>query len=474
VSGANLLQQHRPPKARTIPLYRHLFRLARDPDGALNDLGRQAAGEVVRLDLGLSRPYLVSHPEHVQRVLRDNAGNYLREGMLWKPVRRLVGNGISSEGPTWRRRRTMVQPLFSARHIASLVDRMARTVTEAVDALDPYARDGRPVDVAAEMTRIVQRALVRAFFGGRISAADAGRLGPAIDAAFTSLAPRMLLPFVPHSVPLPGDRAFLRAVRTVDEVMYPLVREGRRRAGDSDGDADDLVTLLCRARDPDGNGLDDQQVRDDVVGIFVAGIETSAAALTWLWAALDAHPEVAAGVRDEVERVVGSQPLAATHVAQLTYTGMVLREVLRLYPVAWIIPRTAKEPDEIGGVPVDAGATVLVSPYLTHRMEGVWERPHVFDPQRFAPGGDEQRHRYSYLPFGGGAHHCIGSHFFTVEATLIVAAMFSRYRTALRGPPPSIQPAATLRPRRRVEMVLTPIEGRGPSGFSPPSHRESS
>jgi cytochrome P450 len=448
-------QHDRPRRARTVRLYRDLRRFARDPAGGLAELGRRAAGEVVRLDLGLSRPYLVTHPDHVQHVLRDHAGNYPREGMLWKPVRRLVGNGISSEGPTWRRRRTMVQPLFSARHISSLADRMAGTVVEAVDALDPYARSGRPIDVAAEMTRIVQRALVRAFFGGRISPADADRLGPAIDAAFTSLGPRMLLPFVPHSVPLPGDRAFQRAVRTVDEVMYPLVRESRRPGTD----ADDLVTLLCRARDARG-GLDDEQVRDDVVGIFVAGTETSAMALTWLWVAFEAHPEVAAGVRDEVGRVVGSRPPVAADVAALSYTRMVLQELLRLYPVAWIIPRTATESDEIGGVPVGAGSTVLVSPYLTHRMEGFWQRPDAFDPQRFAAGGgDEPRHRYSYLPFGAGAHHCIGSHFFTVEATLIVAALLSRYRTAMCGPPPTIGPAATLRPRRRVTMLLKPIDG---------------
>jgi cytochrome P450 len=453
--SVELIQREgRPRKARRIPVYRNLLRFARDPGSALEEIGQQCQGEVVRLDLGLTRPYLVTHPEHVQHVLRDNAANYLREGMLWKPVRRLVGNGISSEGPTWKRRRKMVQPLFSAKHIASLVERMAHSVNEGVDALDPYARSGQPIDVAAEMTRIVQRALVHAFFGGRISPADADRLGPAIDTAFTSLGPRMLLPFVPHSVPLPGDRAFLRAVRTVDEVMYPLVRESRR-----DTTADDLVTLLCQARDEDGNGLEDQDVRDDVVGIFVAGTETSAMALSWLWTALEAHPEVAAGVRDEVERVVGSQPVQGSHVAQLRYTRMVLQELLRLYPVAWMIPRTAKERDTIGGVSVDAGATVLVSPYITHRLEGTWQDPLVFDPQRFAPGRDELRHRYAYFPFGAGAHHCIGSHFFTVEATLIVATMLSRYRTTLSGPAASIQPAATLRPRGRVDMLLAPIDG---------------
>jgi cytochrome P450 len=174
---------------------------------------------------------------------------------------------------------------------------------------------------------------------------------------------------------------------------------------------------------------------------------------------------VAAGVLDEVRRVVGSGPPTAEHLTRLPYTGAVLRESLRLYPAAWIIPRTAQGRDSIGGVPVEAGATVLVSPYLTHRAEEVWPRPDVFDPQRFAAGHDGGRHRYAYLPFGAGAHHCIGSHLFTVEATLVVAAVLSRYRVTLIGPPPAMQLAATLRPRRRVGLLLSPIDRYHHSGI---------
>jgi cytochrome P450 len=389
-------------------------------------------------------------------VLRDRATNYLREGMLWKPVRRLIGNGVSGEGPSWKPRREMMRPLFSARHVGSLVERMALAIGEAVDALDRHARTGHPIDVGVEMTRIVHRALIRAFFGGRISATDADRLGPAIATAFTSLGPRMVLPFVPQSVPLPGDRAFLRAVRMVDQVMFPLVRESRQRAALDD---DDLVTLLCRARDGNGKGLDDREIRDDIVSIFVAATETTAMALTWLWVVLDTNPEVADRMRDEIDRVVGSAVPGPAHLGELRYTKTVLQELLRLYPVAWFFPRTAKDPDVIDGVRVDAGATVILSPYLTQRMEGVWERPLVFDPERFAPGREERHHRFAYFPFAAGPHQCLGSHFFIVEAQLIIAAMLSRYRAGLRGRARVLgQAAVTLRPRRRVEMVLRPAK----------------
>ncbi|HEX8627366.1 MAG TPA: cytochrome P450 [Catenuloplanes sp.] len=439
--------------AARVPVYRNAPRLVRDPLPVLEAIGRERAGEIVRLDLGLFRPYLITDPGHVQQVLRDRADNYVREGMLWNPVRRLIGDGISGEGPVWRRRRDILQPLFAGKHIDSLAGQLATAVAEAVDALDGPARAGRPIDVDTEMTRIVHGALIRAFFGGGISVADGDRLGAAIATAFTSLGARMVLPFVPNAVPLPGDRAFRRAVRTVDDIMVPLVRH--RRTGHA---ADDLVGLLCRAVTDDGRPLDDREVRDDVVALFVAATETTAMALTWLWVALDGNPEVARTLRGEVDRVVGAAAPTPAHLSQLPYTRMVLRELLRLYPVAWFLPRSVRRADVIAGVRIDAGSTVVLSPYLTHRLPGVWQDPLAFSPERFAPEQAAGRHRYAYFPFGAGPHQCLGSHLFMMEATLIVATMLSRYRPEpLAAPPVAPRAAVTLRPSRRVEMVLRPV-----------------
>jgi cytochrome P450 len=398
----------------------------------------------------------VTHPQHVQHVLRDGAWNYSRDGMLWKPLRRLNGNGIASDGPSWESSRQLIQPLFSAKNVAGLVDQMTDAIAAAVAGLDRYARAGEPIDVGVEMTRIVHRSLVRAFFGDRVSVADADRLGAAIATAFTSLGSRMLLPFVPEAIPLPGDGAFGRAVRTVDEVIFPLVSRARAEGG---GKGADIVSLLTRARGRNGEELTDRQVRDDVVAMFVAGTETTALALTWLWVLLDAHPEVASRLYAEVDRVVGTGAPERAHLTKLRYTKMVLQEVLRLYPVGWVIPRTAKDHDRIDGALIPRGATVFLSPYLTHRMERFWARPLEFDPQRFSPKQAGTRHRFAYFPFGGGAHQCLGSHFFTVEAQLIVAAVLGRYRPQVHnGSEVAPQAAASLRPARPVEMTLLPIE----------------
>ena len=406
---------------KRVPLRTALSGLARDPLATLERIGRECDGAVVRLNLGAVRPYLLTHPDHVQRVLRERPEQYAREGMLWKPLRRLEGNGIASEGPSWERSRRLLQPLFTARSVNAVVDPMSDAIDEAVGELET----GESVDVIATMTRIVHRSLIRAFFGDRISRAEAERLGGAISTAFASLGWRIMLPFAPDWVRLPGDATFRRAVRQIDDVIVPHVRRAR-------GDGTDILSWLAK------DATDEHLVRDDVVAMFVAGTETTALALTWVWLLLDKHPDVA-------ERLD----------ADPGYAKPVLQEALRLYPVGWLIPRSVVTPDELDGEPIPKGATVFLSPYVTHRLPSLWDRPAVFDPRRFTD--PPKRHRYAYFPFGGGVHQCLGSHFFLVEAQLILASLLRRFRPVLVDPGPiAVRAAATLRPRRPVRMLLRP------------------
>jgi cytochrome P450 len=445
-----------PSDARAIPFHRIVPLLVRDPHAAVQEIGRQSDGEIVRLGLGAFRPYLVTRPAHVQHVLRDNAANYPREGMMWKPLRRLVGE-ISGEGEEWVFNRGIFQSLLVGPNIASVTDEMAATIVEAVAELGRRAAVTSSIDSSAEMVRIVHRAVIRVFFGDKISMRDADVLGPTIAKATASFGIRMLLPFVPPWFPLPGDRTLERAVGTVDEIMLPIVRETRRRGSEGN----DLVSMLLRARDEHGDGLHDQQVRDGVVAMFVAGTETTATALTWLWTTLDAHPEVADRLYAEIDQVLRGEPPRRAHLPELRYTKMVLQELLRLYSVGWIIPRTAVADDVIDGVLIKRGATVIVSPYLTHRLASVWDRPDKFDPERFSPQRSKGRHKFAYLAFGAGPHQCVGRVFFTIEAQLIIAALVSRFRITLRDTP-NVEPrlGLTLRPRERVGIALQPVARR--------------
>ncbi|MBD2898625.1 Pentalenene oxygenase [Actinomadura sp. RB99] len=432
---------------------RHLGSLLRNPLEGFERIGRDANGEIVRLNLGPFRPYLVTHPDHLQHVLRDNVENYRREGMMWKPLARLTGDA-SDVDPSWPVKRKVFQTLLSGPSIATIADEMTATIAEAVDQLAERAAPDEPVDAFAEMTRVVYRTIIRVLVGDRISLSQIDELGHVMVTATTSsFRARMLMPFVPLSIPLPGDRAFNACVQAMDDLVYPIVREARR-----DGAAGhDVVSMMIRARDDNGNGVDDKAVRDGVVGLFVASTDTTVSALSFLWDALDSHPDVRARLYEEIDTVIGTDVPSFDHLPKLVYTKQLLQEVLRRYSVAWVTPRTIAADDVIDGVRMHAGSTLIISPYLTHRLPGVWPDPDVFDPERFAP--DRTRHRFAYTAFGGGPNQCSGRVFFFLEAPLILATLLSRFRPVLQNKTP-IEPRVdiTLKPREPVLIRLRPIK----------------
>ncbi|MFG2073156.1 cytochrome P450 [Nonomuraea maritima] len=435
---------------RTLPFLRKLTRHARIPVNAFEEAGTEADGELVRLSMGPFRPYLVTHPDHVQHMLVRNQPNYVREGMFWDPLAPLLGEGIFSDGESWAESRRILQPLFTAKYVNSLAERMAELIHELIEET---VVPGRPFDVAEGISAIVHPTIVRLFFGAKISATDIQRLVPAYDVAVTAKAIRLVMPFMPAAFPMPGDQAFRRAIRTIDDVVYPPIRQAR--AENQEGD--DVVSRLVRARRDIAGQEGERRIRDDLVALHGASTETSATALTWVWPVLQAYPEVAAKVYEEVERVVGDEPLSTRHLPDLVYLRMFVNELLRLYPPGWILPRRAVATDVVGGVTIEAGSTVLLSPYLTHRLSRFWDRPLEFDPERFAPGGEAKRHRYAYWPFGAGPHVCFGQHLFMMEAPLLIAGILRKYRPIVHHDG-QLTPrlASSLRAAAGLTMTLVP------------------
>lgn len=444
-------------RARTEPFMRLLARYPRDVVRAFEETGKRANGDLVRLGMGPFRPFLVTHPDHVQHVLRHNQPNYVREGMFWDPLAPLLGDGILSDGSMWESSRKILQPLFTSRYVTSLADHMAELITEFVDAT---VEPGRAFDIVDGIAKIVHPVIVRLFFGDKITPEDIARLLPAYNDGVTATSIRIILASVPQNFPLPGDRAFRRAITTIDEVIYPRIRAAR---GLPEG-GPDVLTALWKAYDADrvpgeaGEELDQRWIRDNLVSMHGASTETSATALCWIWPVLQANPDVAAKVYDEVDRVVGGDQVTAAHLPELKYLHMVISELLRLYPPGWMLPRLVREDDVIDGVRIPAGATVVISPYLSHRLPQFWDDPLRFDPTRFEEDAP-RRHRYAYFPFSGGPHKCLGNHLFMMEAQMLIAAILSKYRPVVHETGPiSPQLASSLRPPKGLTMSLVPIE----------------
>ncbi|WP_241833089.1 cytochrome P450 [Streptomyces caatingaensis] len=421
------------------------------PLGLVEGVGRQAQGAVVRLELGPFRPLLVTHPDHVRHVLRDAAENYVRGAAMWDALGRLTGRGIAGEGPEWLASRDVLCKGMSGGYLRRTGEGIAASVGRAVEELAGRARE-RPVDAVVEMTRLVHRVINPVFFGSRIGPAQCDRLGREVATALGSLLWRMAMPFVPHRVPMPGDRAFLRATRTLNRTLSPVIERARRQGGGGP----DLMSGLLRGRGPDGRPLGDEHVRQDIVALFVAGSESSALTLTWAWVMLARHPDVAARVRREADDVLAGGPPRPGHARQLVFTRRVMAEVMRLYAMAWAVPRVARRDDMLGRVPVPAGTTLVLSPYLTHRLPEFWPDPLRFDPARFEKRAVRERHPLAYLPFGDGLHQCVGQAFFLMESVLVLATVLSRYDVRVSCADPRPRLAVALPPRGRVGLTLTP------------------
>jgi cytochrome P450 len=263
----------------------------------------------------------------------------------------------------------------------------------------------------------------------------------------------MLLPLGPVllRLPLPRTRRLFAARARLDAVVGRLVAE--RRAGGGGGE--DLLGLLVDAR-ADGQGLNDEEIRDEAMTLFLAGHETTAVTLAWTWSLLSTAPDVEAALHEEVDRVLGGRMPAADDLDRLVYTRAVVAESMRLYPPAWAIGRRALAAFPAGGYVVPARAIVILSPWLLHRDPRWWDEPERFAPERFLGAAGEAGHE-AYLPFGAGVRQCLGQGFALLEAVVVLAAMARRLRLRLvPGHPVEALPLLTLRPRFGLRMRAEP------------------
>jgi cytochrome P450 len=259
---------------------------------------------------------------------------------------------------------------------------------------------------------------------------------------------------LPVWVPTPRNRRFRRAMATLDGFIYGVIRS--RRATRTP--PADLLSLLVGARDEDTHAsLSDEELRDEVIAVMHGGYEPLSDALTWAGYVLSQQPPVARPLEAELSSVLGHRAPTFEDVPALRITSLLIQEILRLYPPAWGIGRTALADDTIGGYRVPAGSLVVLSPWVVHRDTRWWEAPDTCDPERFSPERSANRHRLAYFPFAAGPRMCIGRDFAMMEAGLILASLWQRYRLELRSGP-SLRPVARygLEPSAPMLMRIIP------------------
>jgi cytochrome P450 len=396
---------------------------------------------------------LAHSPTAIKRVLVDNADNYVKGQIARRLLRPGLGDGlVTSEGALWRRQRRIIAPMFQHKRIAGFVPAMAELTAAMLDRWDRVGA-GAALDFADESLNLTLRIIARTMFSTEADL-DVAAVGDAATAYQLNLRPGIIEMFgLPEWTPRLGKRNEREAIAALDAAINRVIARRRRAGG-----GDDLLAMLLAARDEDtGAAMSDKQVRDEVATILMAGHETTANALNWTFYLLAAHPSVRATLEAEVARVLGERPVTAQDIEKLTYTRQVIEESMRLYPPAHTISRAALAADELDGVRVPRGATVVISPWVMHRHRKWWDDPERFDPSRFAPERAAARPRFTYLPFGGGPRICIGAAFALTEAVAILATIARRYRLRL-APDATVEPVGliTLRPRDGLKMMIEP------------------
>ncbi len=405
-------------------------------------------GDIVSLRYGPRRVYLLNNPDTIEDVLVTNNHNFAKHFAL-RINRRVFGNGLlTSESDSWLRQRRLAQPAFHRKRIAAY----GEVMVDFTQRMLAGWQAGETRDIHAEMMRLTLEIVAKTLFDVDVTG-EAHDVGVMLGVLMETFNARVNSAFpLPESIPTPGNLRLRRAARRVDEIIYGVIQR-RRSSGEDRGD---LLSMLLQAQDADdGSRMSDQQLRGEVMTLFLAGHETTAIALSWTWYLLSQHPQVEAGLLAELQAVLGERSPGVADLPQLRYAEMVVTEAMRLYPPAWAIGREAIQDYEIGGYWAPAGTTLLMSQWVMHRDARYFDDPEEFRPERWADGLAARLPKYAYFPFGGGQRYCIGHSFAMMEAILLLATIAQKFRLSLvPGHPIKPWPSITLRPKYGVKMAL--------------------
>jgi cytochrome P450 len=437
-----------PPGPRGNFLLGSAVELGRSSMKFLTQCARQY-GDIVYLRFFGTPLCLLTHPSDIEYVLVKNPSNFVKS-RDYRALKSVLGNGLlTNEGPPWQKQRKLVQPTFRHENTDRYADVMVLATTRMLDTW----RDGETRDIHQQLMALTLGIVAEALFGSDVSG-HAGGVEQALAVLMNQFDGMAGLAFLlPEKLPLPSTLKFKRSVAQLDKIIYAIIHERRSARGPSN----DLLEMLLRSQDEQGSQMSDEQLRDEVMTLFLAGHETTANALAWTWYLLAQHPEIEARLFQEIGDVLHGKVPTAIDVMRLTYTEMVVKESMRLYPPAWAVGRQAIGEFEMGGYKFPAGTNIAILQWSTQRDARFFPEPEKFDPGRWS-AEFLKRHalpRFAYFPFGGGPRVCVGAGFAMMEAILLLATMAQRYRMKLAAKwKVKLLPSVTLRPRNGIQMVL--------------------
>ncbi|MFO0967244.1 MAG: cytochrome P450 [Gemmataceae bacterium] len=405
-------------------------------------------GDFASMRCGWVRLYFVNRPSLIREILTTKVKVFKKMGRQMRALRKIEGNGlVVSDGAAWARHRPVVQGSFHARNM----EYYARVFLEFARRRVSRWATGQALDMVEEMNELMMETIAKQVFDVDL-AEDTARLREAVSVFRGIMQREITAPFVlPDWLPLPHKIRQRRAIRAVDDLIWRLIRE-RRESGVVKHDMLGQMFAAAAAQNVQPP-ITDAEIRDEAMTLFVAGHDTTSAALAWFWYLLSQHPEIERRAMAEVD-ALGNVDVTFEHLPRLKYVEMVVKESMRLYPATpFLYGRETTQDVELGGYTLPRGAWVLISPYIVQHDPRFHPEPETFDPERFSPQRIDDIPAYSYIPFGGGPRVCIGNAMATMEATLLAAIVLQRMRVKLDQAPPAYELEITLRPKGGLRML---------------------
>ena len=452
--GAVASERFVPPHPRPLSPLPALVRTLAGGQGNLLSLLPAAAYRFPVGHLGWSRrsTLLVNDPSLMREVLTDAADIFPKNDLMVGALEPLVGDSIFvSSGETWRRQRAMIDPAFSHIRLSRAFGAMHAAVDDYEAHLSEQAAAGRAFSLDLAMSHLTADIICRTVFSTSLQSQIAREVFDAFAVFERSVAHVSLkaLIFDPPFKRYEQSPSVTGACETIRRHLGTLVDS---HLEDEAGQYNDIGSACVAARDATtGCPFSRKELIDQLGVLFLAGHETTASALTWLFFILSVHPPTVARIRREVAEVAGDGEITFDHVRHLSFTKRVFKETLRLYPPITFIPRVAMAPTRIGRYRVKRGTMIMISPWTTHRNHAFWPEPAAFDPDRFSPEREASIASGTFLPFGLGPRTCIGQGFAYTEAALIVARLARRFDFQCVEPE-RVRPVArlTTRPVRQI------------------------
>ena len=400
------------PLVKGLPLVGNLPKFLRDP--LENARSLEVHGNVVRSRTFFETLTLLG-PEANQFVLHDREGNFSSRGGWYYWIDAVFPGAIMAmDDPAHKHHRRIMQGAFKRSAMERYVADMGPVIE---DELARWPVDGSaPLKAFPRIKALTLYIAARVFMGMALGP-EADRMNRAfIDTVEASLA------LIRKPVPPFGMWRGVRARRWLVELMRSKLPSKRAAEGP------DLFSQLCHARDEEGQRFSDDEVINHMIFLMMAAHDTTTSSLTTMLYSLARHPEWQERLRAQAQALPVAH-LGFGDLAGCDQTEWVMKEALRMYPPLTSIPRKAARDCQFGGFHIPKGTPVGISPIHTHHMPSIWTNPHDFDPERFSPArAEHRRHAYAYLPFGGGAHLCIGQHFADMEVKSVMHQLLRRFR----------------------------------------------